>query len=129
MKTLLRILVLLLPASLFADAVELAISLDLTVSSDTATICRVVAVNHSGHTLQGSRIGFEARAIERGVVVAAERGRFGGSVPDGASVETLIGFTGVFRDFSVSSAAVGRSGSRKKSKGKSGGKPRSRKRH
>ena len=129
MKTLLRILVLLLPASLCADAVELAIYPDLTVSSDTATICRVVAVNHTGHTLQGSRIGFEARAIERGVVVANERGRFGGSVPDGASVETLIGFLGVFRDFSVSSAEAGRSGARKKSKGKSGGKPRSRKRH
>ena len=119
----------LLASGVGAQPVSLSIAEDATVSSDTATICRVTAVNHSGRTLDGAGIGFTAKAYEHGVAVAHARGRFGGVVADGGTVETLIGFTGVYRQFSVEPTTSGRSASPRRGggKGRSGGKGKGRK--
>jgi hypothetical protein len=92
---------------------------DFGVSSDNATICRVTVTNYSGDPLDGRRIGFEASAIENGVVVERERGRFQGILRNGEKAETLIGFNGVFRYFAVAEApASGRSRSGGSSRGR-----------
>lgn len=111
---------------------------DFGVSSDNATICRVTVTNYSGDPLDGRRIGFEASAIENGVVVERERGRFQGILRNGEKAETLIGFNGVFRYFDVAEAPVsgrarsggsarGRKGASKPAKSKPASKPRTKK--
>jgi hypothetical protein len=82
------------------------ISPELGVSSDAVTICRVTVTNYSGDPLDGRRVGFEASALENGVVVERERGRFQGVLRNGETAETRIGFNGVFRDFAVAAAPV-----------------------
>ena len=90
------------------------------VSSDTATICRVTVTNYSGHSLDGRLVGFEASALENGTAVVRERGRFGGVIANGETAETLIGFNGVFRGFSVELAPVSSRAHRGSGKGQAG---------
>jgi hypothetical protein len=79
----------------------LSIEKDRTVSSDTATLCRVRVVNRGGHTWQGRHVRFEAAAVEAGVVVARERGRFGLTLSPHDTLETMIAFEGLFDRFEV----------------------------
>ena len=74
---------------------------DRSVSSDTVTLCRVRVVNRGGHTWQGRRVRFEAVALEAGVVVARERGRFGLTLSPHDTLETVIAFQGLFDRFEV----------------------------
>jgi hypothetical protein len=107
------------------EGVTFTIRPDTTVSCDTATLCRVTATNHTGRTLDAGKIHFEALAREHGRVAARERGRFGGPLQSGATVETVIAFTGVFYDFEVGPAR-GRDSSRGSGRhGKKGGAGRS----
>jgi hypothetical protein len=79
----------------------LSIEKDRSVSSDTATLCRVRVVNRGGHTWQGRLVRFEAAAVEAGVVVARERGRFGLTLSPHDTLETVIAFQGLFDRFEV----------------------------
>lgn len=79
----------------------ISIERDQTTSSDHVTLCRVRVVNHGGYTWPGRSLRFEARAIEAGVVVARERGRFGLSLPPRGSLETIVGFLGRYDRFEV----------------------------
>lgn len=100
------------------EGVSLSIRANPMINSDNVTICLVTAINHSGRTILGRDIVFEARAIENGAVIETETGTFGGTVANGGSVETLIGFSGVFRRFEVSPSdppTRGRGRSRKRS--------------
>jgi hypothetical protein len=124
--------VLSLPAAAAAlDGVLLSIRPDPMINSDNVTICRVTALNHTGRTILGRDVAFEARAIENGAVIETEAGTFGGTIANGAAIETLIGFSGVFGRFEVSAvdAPAGRhrrpksrrsSGRRRRSRGKGG---------
>lgn len=108
----------------YADDVTLSIGPDFSVSSDTVSLCRVLARNDSGHSLDGRTIAFEAQAWENGVLVMREKGRFGGKIAAGEVVETRIGFNGVFRQFTVTpvaAKAASRGGSGRSGKG--GAKP------
>ena len=107
--------------------VSFTIRPDTAVSSDTATLCRVTATNHTGRTLDARKISFEARAREHGRIAARERGRFGGPLEDGASVETVIAFTGVFSDFEVGPARGAGPASGRSNRGKRGAAARSKK--
>ncbi len=105
--------------------VTFTIAPETYISSDTATLCRVTATNHSGRSLDARTLVFEARAREHGRIVARERGRFGGRLENGATVETVIAFTGSFLDFEVGPAAGpagDRQGLRRKGRKGSGGK-------
>ena len=114
-------------ATLAAD-VSLSIEPDPYVSSDRATICRVVARNGSPHTLDGRSIAFEAQAWENGAVVMREKGKFAGAIAAGDTAETRIGFNGVFTDVRIVPAAArgaggtGARGGRKSAKSGSGSK-------
>lgn len=106
-----------------ADDVVLTIAPESGLSSDHVTLCRVTARNFTGHSIDGRTIAFEARAWENGVAVMTERGRFGGRVGPGETVESRIGFNGVFGEFTISAAtakspARGGSGRGAKSGGK-----------
>lgn len=79
----------------------LSIEKDHSVSSDTATLCRVRVVNRGSHTWQGRLVRFEAAAVEAGVVVARERGRFGLTLSPHDTLETVIAFQGLFNRFEV----------------------------
>jgi hypothetical protein len=79
----------------------LSIEKDRSVSSDTVTFCRVRVVNLGGHTWQGRLVRFEAAAVEAGVVVARERGRFGLTLSPHDTLETVIAFEGLFDRFEV----------------------------
>ena len=81
----------------------LSIEKDRSTSSDTVTLCRVRVVNQGTHTWPGRAVRFEARALEAGVVMARERGRFGLSLAPHDSLETLIAFQGVYDRFEVRS--------------------------
>ena len=89
-----------------AQDVIFRISPETGVSSDRVTICRVTATNVSGFPLDGRQVGFEASAIEDGVVVERERGRFGGVLRNGETAETLIGFNGEYHGFEIVGAPV-----------------------
>jgi hypothetical protein len=82
---------------------DLAFSIeqDTSTSSDTVTLCRVRVVNHGGHTWPGRAVRFEATALDGGVVMAREKGRFGLSISPHGTLETLIAFNGVYRRFEV----------------------------
>ena len=97
----------LLSSSLSAEEIPgvfYSIRPDPYVSSDQVSICRVTVKNESGRTLDGRTLAFEAAALENGIAVVQERGRFGGVVRSGETAETLIGFNGVFREFDVRAA-------------------------
>jgi hypothetical protein len=79
----------------------LSIEKDHSTSSDTATICRVRVVNRGAHTWPGRNVRFEAMALDGGVVMARERGRFGLSLSPHGTLETLIGFNGLYGRFEV----------------------------
>ena len=79
----------------------LSIEKDHTVSSDTATLCRVRVFNRGGRTWQGRHVRFEAAAVEAGVMVARERGRFGLTLRPHDTLETVIAFQGLFERFEV----------------------------
>jgi len=105
--TVLLVLGIFLAASaLRADDVVLSIGPEFGFSSDQATLCRVVARNDSGHAIDGRTIAFEAHAWRDGVLVQTARGKFGGIVEPGQTVETRIGFNGVFGQFTVATAAA-----------------------
>lgn len=91
----------LLSAELPWRELSLTIERDRYTSSDSVTLCRVRVVNHGWRTWPGRSLRFEARAIDGGVVVARERGRFGLSLTPGGSLETLIGFVGRYDRFEV----------------------------
>lgn len=84
----------------------LRIEEDVSVSSDTATLCRVQVVNSGQGTWDGRSIAFEARAIRDGRVAARVQGRFGGTLGPHETLETVVGFTGRFRRFEVSSSTA-----------------------
>ena len=108
--------------------IALTIEKDRSVSSDTVTLCRVRAENRGPHSWPGRALVFEASALEGGVVVAREKGRFGLTLNPRESLETLITFEGLYDRFEVRpleegagrSSASGRrkSGSRGKAAGK-----------
>jgi hypothetical protein len=104
--------------------VALTIRADPNVSADSVAICVVRAWNLSARTLLGRDIVFEARALEHGLVAETECGRFGGSLAPGASVETLIGFSGPFREFQVSLASPGHGSCGKSPRRKAAGRKR-----
>jgi len=79
----------------------LTIEADRSTSSDHVTLCRVRVVNHGFHTWPGKSLRFEARALDGGIVVAREQGRFGLSLPPHGSLETIIGFVGRYDRFEV----------------------------
>jgi len=79
----------------------LSIEKDRSVSGDTVTLCRVRVVNRGGHTWQGRLVRFEAAAVQAGVVVARERGRFGLTLSPHDTLETVIAFEGLFDRFEV----------------------------
>jgi hypothetical protein len=79
----------------------LSIEKDRSTSSDTVTLCRVRVVNRGSHTWPGRNVRFEAVAIEGGVVLARERGRFGLSLSPHDTLETLIAFNGLYDRFEV----------------------------
>ena len=79
----------------------LSIEKDRSTSSDTVTLCRVRVVNRGPHTWPGRLVRFEAVAIEAGVVMARERGRFGLSLSPHDTLETLIAFHGLYDRFEV----------------------------
>src|SRR6202162_4152571 len=79
----------------------LSIEKDRSTSSDTVTLCRVRVVNRGSHTWPGRRVRFEAAAVEAGVVMARERGRFGLSLSPHDALETLIAFNGSYDRFEV----------------------------
>ena len=88
---------------------SLTIEKDWSTSSDTVTLCRVRVVNHGWRTWPGRSLRFEARALDGGVVVARETGRFGLSLAPGGRLETLIGFVGRYERFEVVPAPGGAS--------------------
>jgi hypothetical protein len=79
----------------------LSIEKDRSTSSDTVTLCRVRVVNRGPHTWPGRRVRFEAVAVEAGVVMARERGRFGLSLSPHDTLETLVAFQGLYDRFEV----------------------------
>ena len=121
MKTLFSILFLVASeANLPWGEFTLTIERDRSSSSDTVTMCRVRVVNHGPRTWPGRAIRFEARAIDQGVVVARENGRFGLSLAPYGTLETLIGFVGRYDRFEVSPAAAGSKRGSKRSRRASG---------
>lgn len=120
-RTFLFALAALVCAAASADDVSLHIEPEIGFSSDQATLCRVTARNDSGHALDGRQIAFEAQAWRDGVAVQTARGRFGGIVESGATVESRIGFNGVFSSFTIAATASGKG---RGSSGKRGGAPK-----
>jgi len=106
----------------------LSIEKDHSTSSDTVTLCRVRVVNRGSRTWPGKAVRFEAVAIEGGVAMARERGRFGLSLAPHDTLETLIAFHGLYDRFEVrpvskDSGGTGSKG-RRAGKGKSSRKGR-----
>ena len=99
------LLALLVPQAPSADLpwqdLALSIEKDRSTSSDTITLCRVRVVNRGSHTWPGRHVRFEAVAIEGGVVLARERGRFGLSLSPHDALETMIAFNGLYDRFEV----------------------------
>src|SRR5947209_547538 len=95
----------------------LSIEKDRSTSSDTVTLCRVRVVNRGTHTWPGRAVRFEAQALEAGVVMARERGRFGLSLAPHDSLETLVALQGVYDRFEVRSLFKDFDGAGSKSRG------------
>lgn len=103
------------------EDIVLTIGPETYLSSDSVTLCRVYARNTSGHAVDGKTVAFEAQAWENGEIISRERGRFGGKIEAGQTVESRIGFVGAYRQFSVEPVGAGSSrggGSRRPGKGK-----------
>jgi len=111
------------PGAAPGPEVVLSIERDWQTSSDHVTLCRVRARNFGARSWSGRSIGFEARALSGGAVVARERGRFGLVLEPYGTLETLISFEGRFDRFEVVPAGEKSSSSRG---GSRGGKPRAR---
>jgi len=79
----------------------LTIEKDHSTSSDAVTVCRVRVVNRGGHVWPGRAVRFEAMALDAGVIMARERGRFGLSISPHGTLETLIAFHGLYDRFEV----------------------------
>jgi hypothetical protein len=101
-------LTLLLSLSILASSADLpwqeltlSIEKDFSASSDAVTVCRVRVANNGGHTWPGRAVRFEARALDAGMVMARERGRFGLSISPHGTLETLIAFHGLYDRFEV----------------------------
>jgi hypothetical protein len=86
------------------DELTLSISVDPYVSSDAVTLCRVRVVNHGTTSWPGRRLRFEARALAGGRVAERQLGRFGLVLGPHETLETVIGFSGSYRDFQVAPA-------------------------
>jgi hypothetical protein len=80
---------------------DLSVEPDLSVSSDHATLVRVRVFNRGPRTYPGRDLRFEVRAIDGGIVVARQRGRFGLSLPPRGTLETIVGFEGRYGRFEV----------------------------
>jgi hypothetical protein len=104
MKTILFLFLILAPKDAPVPWGELSLSIerDHGTSGDHSTLCRVRVVNHGPRSWPGRAITFEARALDAGVVVARERGRFGLTLAPYGTLETLIAFTGRYDRFEVS---------------------------
>ncbi|MEP6800698.1 MAG: hypothetical protein ABJC07_02080 [Acidobacteriota bacterium] len=89
-------------------SLRLRIQEDSSISSDTATLCRVEVVNSGPGTWDGRGIVFEARALRDGRVASRVQGRFGGTLGPLETLETAIGFSGKFHRFEVSPSSGGR---------------------
>ena len=89
------------------EELSLSISREFGISSDTVTLCRVRVVNHGSRTWPGRQIHFVADALEGGRVVESARGRFGLSLAPHETLETVIGFSGSYRQFQVRPAEKG----------------------
>lgn len=89
------------PSGVPWSELSLSIERDHSTSSDQATLCRVRVVNHGSRSWPGRSIAFEARALQGGIVVASERGRFGLTLAPYGTLETLIGFDGRYDRFEV----------------------------
>jgi hypothetical protein len=83
------------------EELSLSISQEIGISSDTVTLCRVRVVNHGARAWPGRQIRFVAEALDGGRVVESARGRFGLSLAPHETLETLIGFSGSYRQFQV----------------------------
>jgi hypothetical protein len=93
--------ILALSADLPWQDLALSIEKDHSTSSDTVTVCRVRIVNRGGHSWPGRTLRFEAMALNAGIVMARERGRFGLSISPHGTLETLISFHGLYDRFEV----------------------------
>jgi hypothetical protein len=89
------------------EELSLSISQEIGISSDTVTLCRVRVVNHGSRAWPGRQIRFVAEALEGGRIVESARGRFGLSLAPHETLETLIGFSGSYRQFQVRPAEKG----------------------
>ena len=89
------------------EELSLSISQEIGISSDTVTLCRVRVVNHGARAWPGRQIRFVAEALEGGQIVESARGRFGLSLAPHDTLETLIGFSGSYRQFQVRPAEKG----------------------
>jgi hypothetical protein len=89
------------------EELSLSISQEIGISSDTVTLCRVRVVNHGSRSWPGREIRFVAEALEGGRIVESARGRFGLSLAPQETLETLIGFSGSYRQFRVRPAEKG----------------------
>ncbi len=106
----------------------LSIEKDHSTSSDTATLCRVRVVNLGVHTWPGRSVRFEAMALDAGVVMARERGRFGLSISPHGTLETLIGFQGLYDRFEVRLLSRDSDGAKSRGRGGKRGKSSRKKR-
>ena len=95
----------------------LSIEKDHSTSSDTVTLCRVRVVNHGAQTWPGRNVRFEAMALDAGVIMARERGRFGLSISPHGTLETLIAFHGLYDRFEVRLLSRDADSSRSKKRG------------
>ena len=86
------------------DQLALTIRVDPDTSSDWVTLCRVRVVNNGATSWPGRRLRFEARALRDGRVVERQRGRFGLVLGPHETLETVIGFSGSYRDFEIAPA-------------------------
>ncbi len=109
--------------SIFASSADLpwqdlalSIEKDHSTSSDSVTVCRVRVVNRGGHSWPGRTVRFEAMALDAGIVMARERGRFGLSISPHGTLETLIAFHGLYDRFEVRSLFKGAGDSESKSR-------------
>src|SRR6266496_790600 len=104
------------PEELPWEDLVLSIEKDFSTSSDTVTLCRVRVANRGRHTWPGSRVKFEAMALDGGVVMARERGRFGLSLGPHETLETVIGFRGLYHRFEIRPVSKDRNGSESRSR-------------
>jgi hypothetical protein len=103
MKSFLPIVLALWAASQELPWQDLAFSIeqDFSTSSDDVTLCRVRVVNRGDRSWPGKRLRFEALAVDGGIVMAREQGRFGLWLAPHDTLETVIAFHGRYRRFEI----------------------------